>query len=152
MRNAAFQKHRWVSIIESGRRQISRSRHPLVERSHLTLLHMAPSQHRLVERVPLPFPLSAAQSAKSRLDDASNLHPGDRAQASSATARADLVYGLAVQSGGFHITHIPPPLALTSRIRGVCGAAVVLHSQAAAYHRHLSFRGCQALLNGPVQA
>lgn len=38
-----------------------RRRHPLIERRHLALLHMAPGQHRLIKRVPLPLPLAAAK-------------------------------------------------------------------------------------------
>lgn len=45
---------------------------------------MTPGQHGLKERIPLPLPLSATQGPQSWLDGSSNLHPRDRAKASSA--------------------------------------------------------------------
>ena len=87
---------------------------------------MTPGQHGLIEWVPLPLPLTAAQFAQPWLDGTPNLHPSNWPQAGTATAGTDLVDGLAVQSGGLHIPDIPPPLTLADYPSGSAAVAVAV--------------------------
>lgn len=87
----------------SCERHTSRRSHPLIERRHLALLHMAPGQHRLIERVPLSLPLTAAQASGQWLDGAAHLGAGDGAQPGTAAARAHLVDSLPMQAAQLQI-------------------------------------------------
>jgi len=122
----------------------SRRRHPLVERRHFTLLHMAPSQHRLIKRVPLPLPLTAAQAPHQWLDGAAHLGAGDGPQRGHTLSTALPCRLLSSRS------RIPPPMAelrVTGRPWRVHRAAIVLHRQGG---DRLQGHPLAALLDGPT--
>lgn len=76
----------------------SRRSHPLIERRHLALLHMAPGQHRLIKWVPLSLPFPAAKRPQQGFDGTAHLGTGDGPQPGTTAARAHLVDGLTVQA------------------------------------------------------